>query len=32
MILDTLVEFIGNTGFLNMDYRSAIMIVVALIF
>ena len=32
MILHTLVEFIGNTGFLNMDIRSAIMIIVALIF
>ncbi|NLY71136.1 MAG: sodium ion-translocating decarboxylase subunit beta [Clostridiales bacterium] len=31
-MLHTLVEFIGNTGFLNMDIRSAIMIIVALIF
>jgi carboxybiotin decarboxylase len=32
MILETLTEFIGTTGFLNMDYKSGIMIVVALIF
>lgn len=32
MILDTLTDFIGTTGFLNMDYKSAIMIGVALVF
>ncbi len=32
MILDTLLEFINTTGIMNMDYRSAIMIGVALLF
>jgi len=32
MILDTLTDFISTTGFLNMDYKSAIMIGVALVF
>ena len=32
MIRETLVEFLGSTGILNMDYKSAIMIVVALLF
>lgn len=32
MILDTLQDFISTTGFVNMDYKSAIMIGVALIF
>jgi oxaloacetate decarboxylase beta subunit len=32
MIVDTLLEFIQTTGILNMDYKSAIMIGVALLF
>lgn len=32
MILDTLFDFIQTTGILNMDYKSGIMIVVALLF
>ncbi len=32
MIIDTLMEFIDTTGILNMDYKSAIMIGVALLF
>lgn len=32
MLFDTIVDFIGTMGLMNMDLRSAIMIVVALIF
>lgn len=32
MILDTLIEFMGTSGLTNMDYKSAIMIGVALLF
>lgn len=32
MIRETLIEFLGSTGILSMDYKSAIMIVVALLF
>lgn len=32
MILETITDFIGTTGIMNMDYRSAIMICVSFIF
>lgn len=32
MIIDTLIKFINTTGIMNMDYKSAIMIGVALLF
>lgn len=32
MILDTIVKFLDSTGILNMDYKSGIMILVALLF
>ncbi|WP_227018131.1 sodium ion-translocating decarboxylase subunit beta [Sinanaerobacter chloroacetimidivorans] len=32
MLLETITDFIGTTGIMNMEYKNAIMIVVALIF